>query len=332
MNILTIILAVLIGIAAIGFVYQTAASQRDRRRFPPPGQLVDVGGYRLHLNIMDKDNPGPTVILEAGMVSFSSNWAWVQPEVARVAPVVGVDRAGFGWSDPGPTPRDAGQSARELHAALQKAGIPGPYVLAGHSYGGLAVRAFAALYRDEVAGMVLVDGSHPDQWARFGVSSKVLGYGNKVSGFLARFGLFRVFNGEYKLLANGLPAQQYAELMAFASTPRALSTSGDAALAWDAISRPFINQAGNLGEMPLIVLSVTEQPRMAEKLTALQAELPALSTNSQHITVQGAYHEGLLSQQKDARVVTEAILQVVEAVREGKSLVAEASPVEAQQP
>jgi len=320
MKILTRMLILLIGLPLLGFAYQLIATQRDRRRFPPPGQLVDVGGYRLHLNIMGQEKGGPTVLLDAGMVSFSSNWAWVQPEVAKVARVVAYDRAGLGWSDPGLKARDAGNSASELHAALVKLGIAGPYVLAGHSYGGLAVRAFAALYRDEVAGMVLVDGSHPDQWVRLGVSSKMVGVGNKVGGFLARFGLFRIVNGEYKLLADGLPPQQYAELMAFAGSPRALSVAGDAALVWDDITRPLVNNAGSLGDRPLVVLSVTEQPRRGAQLTELQAELPALSSNSQHITVQGAYHEGLLSQREYARFVTEAILHVVETLRAGKPL------------
>lgn len=323
MNILQIILIVLMGAAAAGFVYQTIAAQRDKRRFPPPGQLVDIGGRRLHLNIMGEDNGGPTVILEAGMVSFSSNWAWVQPEVAKVARVVAVDRAGLGWSDPGPKPRDAGQSARELHTALEKLGVSGPYVLAGHSYGGLAVRAFAALYRDEVAGMVLVDGSHPDQWVRMGVSSKVVGTSNHVSGLLARFGLFRIFKSEFKLLASGLPAPQYDELMALASASQALASAGDSLFVWDSISRPLVNAAGSLGDLPLIVLSVTNQPRMGAKLTELQAELPSLSTNSDHITVQGAYHEGLVAQEKHARVVTDAILRVVEAVRKGTPIAEE---------
>ena len=288
--------------------------------------MVDVGGYRLHLNVMGEDMGDPTVILDAGMVSFSSNWAWIQPEVAKVTRVVAYDRAGLGWSDPGPKPRDAGRSASELHAALAKLGFRPPYVLAGHSYGGLAARAFAALYRDEVAGIVLVDASHPDQWSRFGVSSRLLGFGNKVSSVLARFGFSRLLNSEYRLLADGLPPRAHAELMALASSPRALSVSGDAALAWDDRTRPLVNAAATLGDLPLIVLSVTEQPRLAEKLTELQAELPPLSSSSKHITVQGAYHEGLLSREPFARLVTESILEVVQAVRSGAPLSREMAP------
>lgn len=309
------ILLAIVALILVAIVNESLAERRERRTYPPPGRLVDVGGYRLHLLIAGVEQPGPTVILDAGMVSLSSNWAWVQPEVAEVARVIACDRAGLGWSDRGPKPRDAGTSASELHAALQEAGIAGPYVLAGHSYGGLTVRAFAALYPAEVVGMVLVDGSHPDQWVRFGISSKVLGYGSKVSSVAARLGLFRLVDKEYKLLAEGLPPRAYAELMAFSRTPRALSTSGDAALAWDSRTRPMINGAPGLGDMPLVILSVTEQPRMSDKLTAMQAELPGLSTQSRHITIEGAYHEGLLTRPEHARIVTESILEVVQAVR-----------------
>ena len=326
MNVLLIILAVIAAVLAARAVNQIAAERRDRQHFPPPCQMVDVGGYRLHLKVMGEATSAPTVILEAGMVSFSSNWAWVQPELAKVTRVVALDRAGLGWSDPGPKPRDAGQSARELHSALAKLSIPAPYVLAGHSYGGLAIRAFAALYPDEIAGMVLVDASHPDQWVRMGVPSKSLFFGNKMGALLARFGLFLFFfKGEYQRLTGGLPQQRAAELMAFTTTPRALSTVADVVFVWDSISRPLVADAGDLGDLPLVVLSVTEQPTKGELLTALQAELTVLSNNSQHITVQDADHEGLVSCPEYAHVVTESILRVVEAAREGTSLVPRSS-------
>lgn len=321
-----VVLVVVLVVAVVALAYEAWTERQDRRRFPPPGRLVDVGGRQLHLLVSGDEHGSPTVILDGGMVSFSSNWAWVQPELAKVVRVVAYDRAGLGWSDPGPKPRDAGQSAKELHAALERLDIGGPFVLAGHSYGGLVVRAFAAVYPKEVAGIVLVDASHPDQWVRFGVSSRVLGFGSKVSSLVARFGVFRVFDKEYRLLADGLPPRAHAELMAFARTPRALSTVGDTALAWDERTRPMVNDAGNLGDVPLIVLSVTEQPRMADKLTAMQAELPRLSTQSEHITVEGAYHEGLLSQRDDARLVTESIRRIVEAVRSGRPLGPRSAP------
>jgi pimeloyl-ACP methyl ester carboxylesterase len=314
-----VIVIVLVLVAAM--ISEAYAERRDRRRHPPPGQLVDVGGHRLHVHVTGEPGSGaPTVILDSGMVSFSSNWAWVQGEIAKVTRVVAYDRAGLGWSDMGRDAHDAGANAKQLAAALQSLGVSGPYVLAGHSYGGLSLRAFAARHRDEIAGMVLVDASHPEQWKRFGISSKVLGWGNRVSSVVARLGVFRVFNGEYRLLATGLPERAYAELMAFSSTPRALSASGQAAMAWDDVTRPLVNDAGDLGDMPLIVLSVTEQPRKAKELTELQAELATLSTNCRHLTIQGAYHEALLADQAHARVVTESIVEVLEAVRTGTPL------------
>jgi pimeloyl-ACP methyl ester carboxylesterase len=310
-----IILLLVVGIALAGLVFQAVATAHDRRRYPPPGVRVDVGGYRIHLVVMGDRSQRPVVVLDAGMVSASPNWAWVQPEVAKTTCVVAYDRAGLGWSDPGPGPRDAGQNAGELRRALQAAGLPGPYMLAGHSYGGLVAQAFAALYRADVAGLVLVDASHPDQWAHMGVPSSTVAMGNKVSGFLARFGLFRLFPGEFDLLVRGLPSPQKEQLKFLSSTPVALATGGQAAAAWDAISRPLVNQAGGLGDLPLVVLSVTDQPRMGEKLTELQNRLPGLSSRSQHITVQGAYHEGLVSQPQHAEVVTQAILEIVEQCR-----------------
>jgi pimeloyl-ACP methyl ester carboxylesterase len=220
----------------------------------------------------------------------------------------------------GSRPHDAGENATQLAAALDGLGVAGPFVLAGHSYGGLTLRAFAGRHRDEVVGMVLADASHPDQWQRFGFSSTVLGWGSRVGSVLARFGVFRVLDKEYRLLATGLPARAYAELMAFCRTPRALSASGRAAMAWDAVTRPLVNSQGDLDDLPLIVLSVTDQPRKGEELTELQAELATLSTSVRHRTVQGAYHEGLLAHPDHARIVSESILEVLEAARTGTGL------------
>lgn len=321
MNLWLLIPTFIIGLPILGVIYQAVATARDKRRFPPPGQLIDVGGHRLHLHVTGTDTGKPTVILEAGMASFSSNFAWVQQELEAVTRVVSYDRAGLGWSDPGLKPRDAQRSARELCTALQRAGITGPYVVAGHSYGGLVVRAFADLFSNEVVGMVLIDASHPDQWVHIpsAKGGRTVAFANRTTGTLGHFGLLRFWNPESKLI-DGLPPQQYAEMKAFLALPRQWSTGADGLMVWETLTRLQINRARNLGDMPLAVLSVTEQAMYAEVLTALQAELPKLSSNSIHHTVEGATHDGLVCRREHALVVADAIRQVVEAAHTGQPL------------
>ena len=132
--------------------------QPSQPPFPPPGKLVDVGGWRLHLNCTGEVRASqPTVILEAGVGDFSVEWSLVQPGVAQYARVCSYDRAGDGWSDLGPHPRTLRQIVYELRTLLDKGGVKPPLVLVGHSYGGWLVRLYASTYPAEVAGMVLVE-------------------------------------------------------------------------------------------------------------------------------------------------------------------------------
>ena len=112
-----------------GALYQACAARRDAARYPAPGRMVDVGGHRLHLQVLGEARSGATVVLEAGLDSFSTNWHWVQSTLASSLRVVAYDRAGLGWSDNGSPPRDAHHSAADLHTALRRAGISSPYVL-----------------------------------------------------------------------------------------------------------------------------------------------------------------------------------------------------------
>jgi pimeloyl-ACP methyl ester carboxylesterase len=162
--VLGVVFLALAGLALFGGLSHAYAVRRDRRNFPPQGILSDAGGFKLHLLVMGENSGKPTVILDSGMASFAINWHWVQTELAKDTRVVAYDRAGFGWSEVSPNPRDAQHCARELHTALINAGIQGPYILAGWSFGGLVVRAFADLFAEEVVGLTLVDASHPDQW------------------------------------------------------------------------------------------------------------------------------------------------------------------------
>ena len=130
----------------------------------PPGRMVDVGGFRLHL--VCEGEGSPAVVLEAGAADAWLTWHWVQPELARLTRVCSYDRAGIGYSDPGPRPRSRRRAVEELRTLLARAGVPPPYVLAGHSFGGSSARLYALLHPDEVAGLVLVESSHEDHWLR----------------------------------------------------------------------------------------------------------------------------------------------------------------------
>lgn len=142
-----------------------AQGSPDAPPVPRPGHLVDVGGWRLHLNCTGEAHPErPTVILEAGLGDFSVEWSLVQPGVARFARVCSYDRAGDGWSELGPHPRTFRQIVYELHTLLERGGEQPPYVLVGHSYGGWLVRLYQATYPSEVVGMVLVEAGANDPW------------------------------------------------------------------------------------------------------------------------------------------------------------------------
>ncbi len=150
-------------LAALPLALSSLSAQQQVVPAPPvPGRLLDIGGgQRLHLNC--RGSGAPAVLFESGAGDFSFVWSLVQPDVARRTTACSYDRAGYAWSDPGRRPRSYRQLALELHTALARAGVPGPYLLVGQSYGGLVVRGFAAAYPREVSGMVLVDAAHEDQ-------------------------------------------------------------------------------------------------------------------------------------------------------------------------
>lgn len=151
------VLLVILG--ATGAAWNTIANRSARNASPPPGQVYNVGGHAMHLYCTGQGSP--VVVLEAGHGENFSVWGKVQPTLSRVTRTCSYDRAGFGWSDAQPGPRDADHIADQLHALLVKAGIDKPVVLVGHSAGGLYARVYASRFRDEVAGLVLIDATSP---------------------------------------------------------------------------------------------------------------------------------------------------------------------------
>src|ERR1700684_333030 len=135
-------------LAIIGASYQAIETKADARRFPPKGKLIDVGGYKLNINCTGQGSP--TAILETGLTALALSWRPVQLEITKFTRVCSYDRAGYGWSDPGPMPRTSTQIAKELHTLLQNAGEKPLYVLVGHSFGTANVRIYNGLYPNEV--------------------------------------------------------------------------------------------------------------------------------------------------------------------------------------
>jgi pimeloyl-ACP methyl ester carboxylesterase len=301
--------AVIPCLTGLGSLYQAIAAAGDRRNHPPPGRLLEVDGCRMH--VQTAGSGLPSVVLESGLGGMSSAWGWIQPEAAKFSQVVSYDRAGLGWSGPDPSPKSAVLAARRLRSILWQSGAQPPYLLVGHSMGGLLVRVFADLFPDETAGLVLLDAVHPDQHLRSAAIKTHMATGFaflKTVPLLARLGYVRL-TGLFDAWGEGLPALQAAQSRAFLCSYRHLKTTRDESLAWDAICAEVRGTRG-LGDLPLAVLTAGKDilPGQPE----LQKELAALSSDSVHYVVKGADHVTLVSQREHALTVVEAIRHVAE--------------------
>ncbi|HSL31516.1 MAG TPA: alpha/beta hydrolase [Anaerolineales bacterium] len=310
----------IITLAAVGAVYQTIATAMDRRALPAPGQRIDVGGYSLHLYCTGQNMGGrPTVILETGLGATSSSWGWIQPEIAKTTRVCAYDRAGMGWSDPSPAPRDAQNIATDLHTLLQNAQIPGPYVLAGWSYGGMYIRQYAAQYPDEVVGMVLLDSSSPEQCISTPdtqAQCDTMAITFTLAPILTRFGVLRLMG--LSMPASGLPSPQNEELLASFSATKDWVTQSAEFFASPSTRGQGLNSESR-GDIPLFVLSATGHD-FEELWQGWQAGFTSLSTNSVQQVLPDATHGSILYDATHAKVSVESILKVVEAARTGTAL------------
>lgn len=309
-----IFVAFVAAIPVAGYFYQRQASAADAKRFPAPGELVDLGGYRLH--VLARGAGSPTVILDSASLDTVSGWYWVIEELSAITQVVAYDRPGLGWSDLGPEPRDVDLNARQLHQALELSGIHGPYVLVGHSLGGLYTRAFAGHYPDEVAGMVLIEATHPDFPARLGLPNVMP---NADEGMLnagpyaARLGLLRLMH-MFPPDAD-LPAQQQAELGAYYASNNFADRTLSAYREWpnllaEAASVP------SLGDTPLRVIVGGASENAEGVSRELQEELLGLSTDSHLTVVEGATHITLVHNREHAHAVTAEIIGLITQIRE----------------
>jgi pimeloyl-ACP methyl ester carboxylesterase len=310
----------MLALASIGGGYQTLGAAADAKAYPMPGQLIDVGGHRLHLRCTGAG--APTVVLEPGAGEMSSSLGWIAPAVARATRVCVYDRAGRGWSEPASTAQDGAQIATDLHTLLQRGQVPGPYVLAGHSFGGLYVLTFAARYPDEVAGLVLVDSTAPASAAEPGTpspghggSSDVMSRVSALVSAAARLGLGRLY-GQSSF--GSLPPRSRDEVRASVASASTLRSTIDEYLQATA-STEQAAALRDFADKPLIVLTAGSGHDAA--WSAAQDRMARLSTNSAHRIIDGAIHQDLIANQEAAATTTQAILDVVSAVQSQRRLV-----------
>ena len=281
----------LIFLACAGALYQFIGGMLDRHFNPPPGQFVEVDGLRMHLVCIGQGSP--TVVLDSGLSNSWLHWYKVQPEVAKFARVCSYDRAGLGWSDPRPGPRTSKVIAEELHTLLRNAHVAPPFVLVGHSIGGLNMQMYASLYHSEVSGMVLVDSVHADQRRVFGADfqrgSEYWTRFMKRNRWLMPFGIPRLLGW----CGTSLPGRR-AELRAFDCTVQqtrgwlAEESGGEA-------SSDQVRATGPLGDFPLAVISRGPANEAQKPFFAvwykLQDSLAHRSTHGRRIIAEGAGHD-----------------------------------------
>ncbi len=293
-----------------GVILQWALSQHTLSNTAAPGRLIDVGGHRLHLHC--EGAGGPSVILEPGLPGSSVGWESVTADISRFARVCTYDRAGYAWSETSPSPRTAANIVRELRLLLQTAGIDPPYVLVGHSFGGLVMQLYAGQFPSEVAGMVLVDSSHPDQVSRTVDldSASTIGL---VVGILAPTPIPRFFlplpEGSPESRDNSVRKMERELMM----TTRSLrTTAAELAGLRESLKEAAANPP-NLGHRPLIVLTEGRKPEFWHEM---QEDLTNLSEVSDWQIVEDAGH---FIHHDRPEVVVDAIRRVLDQVRSGAS-------------
>lgn len=310
----------------LGSGYEAAMRRRTAREFPPPGRMVDIGGRSMELDC--RGDGSPLVVLESGLdMSGPLSWALVHDAIAATTRTCAYSRAGILWSDESSGPQHASTVAADLKATLAAAGEGGPYVLVGHSIGGPYVMAFTWRYRSDVAGLVFVDASHPDQRQRF---HSVVGDRTDPRFGVERIGAALAWSGLVRLAlpraAEGkLPAEAYAAIMAHVPT-----SLGSMLKEADGLETTFA-EAGSfrqLGDLPLVVLTamapLSEPQLAAMQLTAeegnryqstwraLHEEEASWSSRGEHIVVPDATHYIQIDRPD---VVIAAVQRVVAMVR-----------------
>lgn len=286
--------------ALTGAAYESFATRRDLAVTPPPGQLVDIGGYRLHL--WCSGNGAPAVILDTGLGGSSAGWHAVQPDVARFTRVCSYDRAGMGYSDPGPSPRTARRIASELAKLLDRSGIAGPVVVVGASIAGFTARVFASDHAERAAGLVLVDASHEADAHEVPRMARLV-------PFLSTIGVFRIFGVSFGESVESLPpsVRRYAQATRFRAA--GYQAAADEIIH---IGETVSEVRSSRRKLTIPVVVVTGARGAGENWRQLQQDLISLSERGCLMIAPQSGHVVSVDQPE---VVVDAIRRVVETVR-----------------
>ncbi len=308
-------------LAVTGAVFEQVERKRERARFLQVGRSVDIGGRSL--NLFCSGEGSPAAIFESDALTPGYSWTYIQRQVAGFTRACWYDRAGYGWSDPAPAPHTSRESARDLHSLLHAAGVLPPYILVGAGFGAFDMRVFRALYRDEVAGMVLSNAAHEDELVRFpeeqGNAGKVplhLGFPpDLLIRAVSSVGLMRltVHGNGRNFTAQGFTPTEQATLTGLQGQPKVraafLSEQGFSS------GPDEVRAAGNLGDIPLIVLTSDTPPESARQISRnetrrqMQQQLAQLSTRGRLVVVKD--NEGAIQFEAPG-----AIVQAVRDVRQ----------------
>ena len=294
--------------AAVGAGARQVSTEPFQDANPAPGATISVHGHDFHIDC--RGHGSPTVILFNGLGEFSASWARIVDGTAPTTRVCAYDRAGQGWSDDLPEPQDAVMAAEDLHVLLEAARETGPFVLVGHSIGGPYALTYAHQYPDDVAGMVLLDSTSPDQFTAIPSYSRDYSTMRRTYGVLpalARLGLGRL------LASSHLPAAEARLVNAWSASPRAGRNARDEVAGLPEVFHQA-QSLTTLGHLPLVVLTSCRTALGTVGWTTAQRQLAALSTDAVHDVVL-ASHSGMVEDPEGAAASVHAITSVVLAVR-----------------
>ena len=282
--------------AAASTLFNALAIHHYRAIYPPQGRLYTVDGYKMHLYCTGEGSP--TIVLDAGLGNDSLIWANVQPTLSKTTRVCSYDRAGFGWSDLQPRPRDAHRITDQLHTLLTHAGIKGPIVLMGHSIAGLYIRDYAARYPQNLSGLIFVDGSTPLQEDRFPGRTKLVLLKAKLellqTKWLYVLGIPRITRdcniGEgFEISAGKMLSEDQCRAGLYTALEREdedFPQSGKETI-----------HTGPFGDLPILIFSQDNHPsdseppsKVDEIWNQMQEDLKGLSTRSRRIVAKGSGH------------------------------------------